>query len=75
MLEIERKLMDKGIVVVLPDGQELRFYVVEIRSNRVKLGFSKFSNFKVYRAELYDKILEAKKQPIKMWFDELNENN
>ncbi len=59
MLEIERKLKDDGIAVVLPDGQVLRFYILDIKSNRVKLGFSPFNNFKVYRAELYEKILKA----------------
>ena len=55
MLTLQRSIDDQGIVIVTPDGQELRIYVTEISRNKVRLGFTKFKDFGVWRGEVWEK--------------------
>lgn len=63
MLEIERTCKDKqnAMVVVMPDGKTLTFYVTWIGDKRCKLKFDMHPDFIVLRKELYEKIKEEKK--------------
>lgn len=56
MLEIERKIKDNGIVIILPDGTEVRLYLLKTSRNKATIGFGKFQNVGIYRAELWEKI-------------------
>ncbi len=55
MLYLKRDLKDDGIVVISPEGKELKFYITDIRGTRAKLGFEDFNGFQVWRSELWER--------------------
>ena len=60
MLFLNRREKDKGIVVELPSGQIMEIFVEKIMGRQVRIGFKNHENVKVWRGEIYDKIMEQK---------------
>ena len=55
MLVLSR-FRSEEIVIVLPDGREVRVMVVEIRGDKVRLGITADADVPVHRREILDQI-------------------
>ncbi len=58
MLFLTRDLKDDGIVIIAPNGEELKFFITQIKGGQVRIGFEKFENFRVWRGEVWKKMQE-----------------
>lgn len=55
MLVLSRQ-RDESIVVILEDGREVEFTVVDIRGDKVRIGVDAPKTIAVHRKEVYDAI-------------------
>lgn len=55
MLALSRQ-RDESIIICLPDGTEVEVCVVDIRGDKVRLGFNARKDIKIYRKEVLDAI-------------------
>jgi carbon storage regulator len=60
MLILSRR-RDEVIVVILEDGTEIKFKVVDIRPDNVRIGIDAPKNVAIHRLEIWDAI--KKKNP------------
>ncbi|KAF2956417.1 carbon storage regulator CsrA [Marinitoga sp. 38H-ov] len=56
MLVLSRKL-NEGITIMIED-KILKLKILSIEGNAIKLGFDGPKNFKIYREEVYESIME-----------------
>lgn len=59
MLVLSRK-RDEEIVIQTPSGEIITLLLVEIRGEKVRLGFTAEQKIKVHRKEVYDAIQRKK---------------
>nr|WP_320050115.1 carbon storage regulator CsrA [uncultured Desulfuromonas sp.] len=67
MLVLTRKV-GEGIVI----GDDIKLQIVEIKGGTIRLGIEAPRNKKIYRQEVYDKILEQNRAATSWTLDDLN---
>ena len=67
MLVLTRKV-GEGIVI----GDDIKLQIVEIKGGTIRLGIEAPRNKKIYRQEVYDKILEQNRAATSWTMDDLN---
>lgn len=65
MLHLQRNLNDDGIVIVAPNGQEIRFHIKSISNTTAKLAFEHSEGFQIWRSEVWERIKSEKQKEIK----------
>ena len=55
MLVLSRK-KNEEIVATLPDGSRIKVMIVDVRGEKIRLGFTAPPNVKIYRQEVFDRI-------------------
>lgn len=67
MLVLTRKV-GEGIVI----GDDVKLTIVEIKGGTIRLGIDAPRNKKIYRQEVYDRILEQNRAATSWTLDDLN---
>ncbi len=67
MLVLTRKV-GEGIVI----GDDIKLQIVEIKGGTIRLGIDAPRSKKIYRQEVYDKILEQNRAATSWTLDDLN---
>ncbi len=60
MLFLKRIPNDEGIVIIAPNGEELKFNIAEIKGNQVKLCFESAPGFQIWRGEVWERMKREK---------------
>ena len=64
MLVLTRQKEQKIIVEI--GGQRMTITVADVRGDKIRLGFDAPANFKIYRQEIYDAVLEENRASTRM---------
>ena len=64
MLVLTRQKEQKIIIEI--GGQCMTITVADVRGDKIRLGFDAPANFKIYRQEIYDAVLEENRASTRM---------
>jgi carbon storage regulator len=70
MLVLTRQKEQKIIVEI--GGLRMTITVADVRGDKIRLGFDAPANFKIYRQEIYDAVLEENRASTRMRPDDLS---